>query len=79
MTVEYRHATVRKRENINYTELASKRWVEKYSMDKLAVYMGYGRTAVVKYIGQIKANPNLVPDGQVRLRVYRKKRVFMGV
>jgi hypothetical protein len=47
-------------------------------MDKLADHFGFGRTAVVRYIGQIKANPDLVTDVRVRFRIHHRKKKFMG-
>lgn len=66
------------KDKINLTDLARKRWVDKWSMDKLATELGWGRTAVIRGIGLIKANPDLVDDGQVRLRILRRKRKFLG-
>lgn len=70
--------TVAWRETIDLTELARKRWVEKLSMDRIAVDLGWGRTAVVRHLGKIRANPSLVKDGQVRLRIHRTKCKFLG-
>ena len=67
-----------KRDFIDYTELASKRWVDKWSMDKLADHFGVGRTAVIRHLGKIRSNPKLVADGEIRLRIQRRKNVFMG-
>lgn len=67
-----------KRDIIDYTELARKRWAEKQSMDRIASEMGWGRTAIIRYLGKIRANPGLVEDGQVRLRIHRRKHQFMG-
>lgn len=47
-------------------------------MERIAVQMGWGRTAVIRYLGKIRANPNLVKDGQVRLRIHRRRYMFMG-
>ncbi len=72
------YAAAWKRDVIDYTELASKRWVEKLSMDRIAAEMGWGRTAVIRHLGKIRANPGLVEDGQVRLRIHRRRYRFMG-
>lgn len=72
------YADACKRDTIDFTELARKRWVEKLSMDRIALEMEWGRTAVIKYLGQIRSNPNLVEDGDVRLRIYRRKNKFIG-
>jgi len=67
-----------KRDVIDHTELASKRWVEKMSMDRIAAEMGWRRTAVFRNLGKIRANPGLGEDGQVRLRIHRRKHRVMG-
>jgi hypothetical protein len=72
------YALAWKRDAIDYTELARKRWVEKLKMERLAVDLGCGRTAVIRYLGHIRANPALVADGKVRLLIHRRKRKFMG-
>lgn len=72
------YASAWKRDTFDLTELARKRWVEKLSMDQIAAEMGWGRTAVIRYLGKIKADPSLVRDGQVRLLIHRRKNKFMG-
>ena len=72
------YALVWKRDVIDYTELASKRWVERLSMVRIAADMGLGRTAVIRHLGKIRCNPDLVEDGQVRLRIHRTLYKFMG-
>jgi len=47
-------------------------------MERLSAHFGLGRTAVVKYLGRIKVNPDLVEDGQIRLRIHRMRYKFMG-
>jgi len=78
LSISIFYAAAWKRDFIDYTELASKRWVEKWSMDSLAVHFDCGRTTVIRYLGLIRENPNLVGDGDVRLRIHRRKNKFMG-
>lgn len=78
MSVPISYAGVCKRDTIDFTELARKRWVDKLSMDRIAADMEWGRTAVIRYLGMIRANPDLVTDGQVRLRIHRRKNKFIG-
>ncbi len=66
------------RDKPDLTVLARKRWIEKLSMDRIATDMGWGRTAVIRYLGEIRKNPDLVADGQLRLRIHRRKRKFIG-
>jgi hypothetical protein len=66
------------RDVIDFTELASKRWIEKWTMERLADHFGVGRTAVVRHLGLIRKNPSLVSDGQVRMLIHPRRRRFMG-
>ncbi len=72
------YAAAWKRDVIDYTELASKRWVEKLNINRIAEELGWGRTAVIRYLGKIKENPYLVVESHIRRRIYRCKRKFMG-
>jgi hypothetical protein len=58
---------------VDYAELASKRWVEKLSIKTIAAQTGMGRTAVVKYIGDIRRNPDLIKDNKIRSLIRLKK------
>lgn len=78
LSVPVHYAGACKRDTIDLTELARKRWVEKLSMDRIAADLGWGRTAVIAYLGKIRENPDLVKDGQVRLRIHRRKNKFIG-
>ncbi len=71
--------TVAWKRELDYTELARKRWVDRLSMDRIAAEMDWGRTAVIRYLGMIRVNPNLVKDGALRLRIHRRKHKFMGL
>ncbi len=70
--------TVAWKETIDLTKLARKRWVEKRSMGRIAAEIGWGRKAVIRYLGKIRSNPDLVKDGKIRLLIYRRKKTFMG-
>ena len=48
------------------------------NMDQLVTYFGYGRTAVVRKLGVLKKNPDLILDGRARARVKSRKHRFMG-
>jgi hypothetical protein len=66
------------RDVIDPTELARKRWVEKWTMERLVDHFGVGRTAVVRHLGLIRRNPSLVADGRVRALIHPRRRRFMG-
>lgn len=68
-----------KADGIDLTELARKRWVDKWSMAKIARHFGIGRTATIRWIGKIRSNPALVDDGGVRSRIHHRKYRFMGL
>jgi hypothetical protein len=63
---------------VDYAELASKRWIEKLSIKTIAAQTGMGRTAVVKYIGDIRRNPSLIKEGRLRAIVSRRKKQIIG-
>jgi hypothetical protein len=63
---------------VDYAGLASKRWIEKLSIKTIAAQTGMGRTAVVKYIGDIRRNPDLIKDGRLRGIVSRRKKQIVG-
>jgi hypothetical protein len=66
------------RDVIDPTVLARKRWVEKWTMERLAEYFGVSRTAVVRHLGLIRKNPSLISDGRVRMLIHPCRRRFMG-
>ncbi|MDG0818069.1 hypothetical protein [Bdellovibrio svalbardensis] len=78
MSVSKTYTTIWKKEAIDLAELAQKRWVEKWTIEKIAAHMGWGRTAVVRYLGRLKANPDLILDGRVRSHVKSRKYRVMG-
>ena len=45
---------------IDLTELASKRWVERWSINKITAHFGFGRTFIVRKLGQLRRNPDLI-------------------
>jgi len=63
---------------IDLQDLAVKRWVDRLSMDELARHFDCGRTAIVRKVGQLKRNPDLILDGRARSHVKSRKHRFMG-
>lgn len=55
-----------------------KRWVERWGVDRIAEHIGYGRTAVVRKLGHLKRNPELIEDGVARSHVKSRKHRFIG-
>ena len=51
-----------KKDVIDLTDLARKRWVDGMTMDSLVLHFGFGRTAVVRYLAYIRKNIGLVAD-----------------
>jgi hypothetical protein len=76
--VSRRYAVSWKRQEIDLTELAISRWVEKLSMDALAEKFGVGRTFLVAQIKVVRENPDLVQNGPARKLVKLKERRFRG-
>ena len=72
------HSISWKKDILELTELASKRWVKRWTMDQIAEYFAIGRTTVIAKIGLIKSDPSLVSDGGVRARVKLTKNKFIG-
>jgi len=77
LVVSYYYA-ISWKQTIDYTVLARKRWVDKLSMDTLAVEFGMGRTTVIRHLGIIHADPDLIRDGKVRSMIKSRKYRFMG-
>ena len=48
------------------------------SMDELVTYFGYGRTAVVRKLGVLKKNPELILDRRARSHVKSRKDQVYG-
>jgi len=78
LSVHIEYAIVWKKYNIDPQELASKRWVDRWTVDRIASHFGWGRTAVVRKLGELKANPELIEDGVARSHVKSRKYRFMG-
>ena len=78
MSVSVHYRIVWTKDRIDLAELASKRWGEKWSLEQITKHFGYGRTAVVRKIGQIKKNPDLILDGKIRSMIKTCKHRFMG-
>ncbi len=66
------------KDKIDLNDLAQKRWGDRWAVDKLASHFGWGRTLVVRILGQIKANPDLIEDGAIRSRIKSRKYRLMG-
>jgi hypothetical protein len=67
-----------KKDKLNLNELAAKRWGERWTVDKIAAELGWGRTFVVRKLRELKNNPELIEDGSIRSRVKSRKHRFMG-
>jgi hypothetical protein len=76
--VSRRYAVSWKRQELDLTELAISRWVEKRSMGALAKKFGVGRTFLVAQIGVIRGNPDQVKHGLASKLVKLKERRFRG-
>ena len=71
-----------RRQDIDLTELAKRRWIEKWSIEKLAEHFKCGPTFVKKSLRKIKANPDLAKAkmGYRRKRPWSlAKRPFRGI
>jgi hypothetical protein len=77
LSVEVFYAVAWKRD-VDYTALARLRWIEKQNMNTIAAELGIGRTAVIRYLGLIRQNPDLVRDGRIRTIIGSRKWRFMG-
>jgi hypothetical protein len=63
-----------KKKEIDLTELAHKRWVEKWTVARLVVHFGFGRTAVMRYLRKLRESPELIVDAEARSLVVSRKR-----
>jgi|GEM_PF-7032823 hypothetical protein len=72
------HSIVWTKDNIDLQDLAIKRWVERLNMDKLAAHFNCGRTVIIRKIGYLRKNPDLIRDGVARSHVKSRKYRFMG-
>jgi hypothetical protein len=48
------------------------------SVSRIAAEFGVGRTAAIRYLGRMRANPGLVADGKIRLLIHRRKKKIIG-
>lgn len=55
LSVSRAYGTIWKKESLDLTELARKRWIEKWTVDRIAHHFGWGRTAVVRYLRRLRA------------------------
>ena len=78
LTVSTGYHVVWTKDKIDPQELASKRWVERWSIKKITDHFGFGRTFVVRKLGELKKNPELVESGVTRSRIKSRKYRFMG-
>ena len=68
------------RQAIDLTELAKRRWIDKWTIEKLAKHFGFGRTRIKNFLGQIRETPDLVEldSGSRRRRPWANGKVFRG-
>lgn len=78
LSVSRNYLLVWNKAKLDLQELAVKRWVERWSVDRIALHFGCGRTAVVRKLGQLKRNPELILDGRARSHVKSRKHRFIG-
>lgn len=78
LSVSKNYSLVWNKAKLDLQELAVKRWVERWNVDRIAAHFGYGRTAVVRKLGQLKRNPALILDGRARSHAKSRKHRFMG-
>jgi hypothetical protein len=63
LSVSRAYTAIWKKESIDLTELARKRWIERWTMDRIAAHFGCGRTIVVKYLRVLRHDPELIQKG----------------
>lgn len=78
LSVADSYSIVWTKDNIDLQDLAIKRWVDRLNMDEIAHYFGCGRTTVVRKLGQLRRNPDLILDGKARAHAKSRKYRFMG-
>lgn len=66
------------KDKLDLNALAQKRWGERWTVDRIADHFGWGRTLIVRKLGQIKADPDLIEDGAIRSRIKSRKYRLMG-
>lgn len=50
---------VAKAKQIDLTELAKRRWIDKWSIERLADHFGYGPTRIKLFLKRIRTSPDL--------------------
>jgi hypothetical protein len=63
---------------IDLTELARKRWVEKWRIERIAKHFNMSRTMVCERLKALKASPALCTDTRVRKLITRQSGCFRG-
>ena len=66
------------KDKLDLQELASKRWVERMNMEQLAVHFKCGRTVIVRKLGQLRRDHDLIADGKARSHAKSRKYRLMG-
>ncbi len=64
--------------DIDLQDLAIKRWVERHNMEELAAHFNCGRTVIIRKIGYLRKNPDLIRDGVARSHLKSRKYRFIG-
>lgn len=69
-----------RKQEIDLTELAKRRWIDKWSIERLADHFGFGTTRIKVYLNRIRENPDLGGPGVGRhqKRPWATNRVFRG-
>ena len=60
LTIEGWYQIEWRKQGIDLTELAKRRWIDKMQIDELAQKFGRGSTQIKFHLNRISANPNLV-------------------
>lgn len=66
------------KDKIDLSELASKRWVEQWSINKIMAHFGFGSTFIVRKLWQLRQNIDPIYDGHARSHTKSRKYRFMG-
>jgi len=69
-----------RRQEIDLTELAKRRWIDKWAIERLAEHFGFGPTRIKFFLSRIKDNPDLasLDLGPRKRRPRAVGRVFRG-
>lgn len=77
-SVSNRYAIKWAKDNLDLSELARLRWIEKWTVTRIANHLGWGRTAIVSKLGRMAKAPDSVVDGRVRSRIKSSRHRFIG-